>query len=159
MNLNGKYAHLIPFLHFNSMSTCWNPKKNEPCQNLTSQNSGDFRNLPQDSPCFASSLVGSSDGVPQWMRRRPCKRSTQPFSKTSTASMAPIGFAESDDFFHQPLWMGVLPTFCWLQHLVETPFILLWHAILFMSEIVMVFLYPVVAFEPQLSWLRGAAGA
>ena len=118
-----------------------------------------FEIFPQDSPCFASSLVGSSDGVPQWMRRRPCKRSTQPFSKTSTASMAPIGFAESDDFFHQPLWMGVLPTFCWLQHLVETPFILLWHAILFMSEIVMVFLYPVVAFEPQLSWLGGAAGA
>ena len=132
--------------------------------------------FPQDNfPCFASSLVGSSDGVPQWMRRRPCKRSAQPFSKTSTASMAPhfglamfqdfqkkrhvlktgpfllIGFAESDYF---SLWMGVLPTFCWLQHSVETPFILLWHAILFMSESVMVFLYPVVAFEPQLSWLR-----
>ena len=73
-----------------------------------------FEMFPQDnSPCFASSLVGSSDGVPQWMRRRPCKRSTQPFSATSTASMAHISGGMN--------WKMPEERFRWIRHISGSP--------------------------------------
>lgn len=114
MDLHGKFAHLIPFLHFNSMSICWNQKKTNHAETSPPKFRETFEMFPQDnSPCFASSLVGSSDGVPQWMRRRPCKRSTQPFSATSTASMAHISGGMN--------WKMPEERFRWIRHISGSP--------------------------------------